>query len=88
MIIIVKVIYKMIPHVILQFSFDGDHRKIDVNNRKGIPQMRKTMEIRVPIRVTGVKMVCNQFIMSRRSGVSLRECNVVGHVEVPCRRLK
>jgi len=46
MIIIVKVIYKMIPHVIL---LDGDQRKIDVNNRKGIPQMRKTMEIRVPV---------------------------------------
>ena len=48
-IIIIKVIYKMIPRVILQFSFDGGHRKIDVNNRKGIPQIRKTMEIRVPV---------------------------------------
>ena len=35
MIFIVKVIYKMIPRVTLQFSFDGDHWKIDVNNRKG-----------------------------------------------------
>ena len=49
MIIIVKVIHKMIPQVILQFSFDGDHRKIDVNNRKGIPQTWKMMEIRVPV---------------------------------------
>jgi len=49
MIIIVKMIYKMIPHVILQFSFDGDHRKIDVNNWKSIPQTRKMMEIRVPV---------------------------------------
>ena len=49
MIIIVKVIYKMILHVIRQFSFDGDHRKIDVNSRKGIPQMQKMMEIRVPV---------------------------------------
>jgi len=24
-IFIIKVIYKMIPHAILQFSFDGDH---------------------------------------------------------------
>jgi len=49
MIFIVKVIYKMIPHVILQFSLDGDHRKIDVNNRKDIPQTQKMTEIRVPV---------------------------------------
>ena len=29
----------------------------DKYNRKGIPQTQKMMEIRVPIRVTGVKMV-------------------------------
>ena len=85
MIIIVKVIYKMIPHVILRFSFDGDHRKIDVNNKKGIPQMQKTMEIRVPVQVTDVKMMF-KFIMSRGSGVSLRKCNIVGDVEVSCVR--
>ena len=63
MIIIIKVIYKIIPYVILQFSFDGDHRKIDVSNRKGIPQAWKTMEIRVPVRVAGVKIMF-EFIMS------------------------
>ena len=59
----------MIPHVILQFSFDGDHRKIGVNNRKGIPQTQKMMDIRVPFQVAGVKMLF-KFIMNRGSGVS------------------
>ena len=75
MIVIVKVTYKMIPHIILRFSLDGDHRKIDVNNRKSIPQTQKTMEIRVPVPVTGVKMVF-KFIMSRGFGASLSERNV------------
>jgi len=56
--VIIKVIYKMIPHVILQFSFsDGDNWKADVNNWKGIQQLQKMTEIRVPVQVTGVKIV-------------------------------
>jgi len=34
----------MIIIVKVKFSFDGDHRKMDVINRKGIPQMQKTMK--------------------------------------------
>jgi len=49
--------------------------------------MQKTMEIRVPVQVTGVKMVF-KFIISRGSGGSLRECNVVGDVDVSCEGLK
>jgi len=82
----IKVIYKMIPHVILRLCFDGDNWKFDVNNRKGIPQMRKTMKIRVPVWVSGVKVMF-KFIMSRGSGVSLKECNVIGNVEVSWGRL-
>jgi len=39
------------------YSFDGDDWKVDVNNWKGIPQMRKVVEIRVSIQVTSVKIV-------------------------------
>ena len=52
---IIKVIYKMVPHVIFQFCFDGDDWKVNVNNTKGIPQTWKMMEIRVPVWVTGVR---------------------------------
>ena len=81
-IFIIKVIYKMIPHAILQFSFDGDHWKTDVSSSKGIPQMEKT---RLPVWVTGVKIVFK--FMSRGCGASLREWNVVGDIEVSCERL-
>ena len=45
------------------------------------------MKIRVLVQVTGVKVVF-KFIMSTGSDVSLRECNVVGNIEISCRKLK
>jgi len=87
MIVIIKVIYKMIPYVIFQLCFNGDDWKVDVNNRKDIPQTWKTMEIRDPVWATGVKVVF-KFVMSRGSGVSFREFNVVDNVEVSCGRRK
>jgi len=45
-IVIVKVIYKIIPHVNLQLV--TVERLMSIT-RRGIPQTRRTMEIRVPV---------------------------------------
>jgi len=82
-IFIIELIYKMIPHVFPQFSFNGGDRKIGIYNRKGIPQTEKTMKIRVSVKIASVKMMF-KFVVNRRSSVSMGKCYVFGDVKVPC----